>query len=85
MRDADIKDLIGEAFPIGATVRLKAEPDRRAGRTYVAEAGAIARITGEAFTLPSGRYVQRLNWIDPARAYHQNDGAYSVVDFEIAS
>ena len=70
-------ELNGRAFPIGTKVRLTTNPSR----PYVAEAGATAIITSEAFYLNSGRYVQRLKWQDEL-GFEQNDGAYCVVDFE---
>ncbi|CAH2399606.1 hypothetical protein [Mesorhizobium escarrei] len=76
--------LIGRAFKVGDKVKLNASA---LSRTYVAEPGTRAVITGEAFFLPSGRLVQPLVWqfTGKSQPYHQKDGAYSVVDFELVS
>jgi hypothetical protein len=65
-------------FEIGTLVRLA---HARTPGGYAATIGALARITGPAFDLPSGRRVQSLIWLQPTSANGQKDGAYCVVDF----
>ena len=72
-----------EGFELGAVVRLASSRQNGEGPRYAATQGALARITGPAFVLPSGRLVQNLVWLQPTTHNGQKDGAYLVHDFTI--
>lgn len=50
------------------------------GTRYAATHGALARIKGPAFDLPSGKRVIDVEWLDPRTSNGQRDGAYLTHD-----